>query len=572
MTILVIGILIVALGQAADPEFASARLDRNQTVIGESVMLTVEVTGDGAADCEVSRPPRGEGLLVERVGSRTFTAVRTVEGGSGQSDRMPVHITRYFYRLYPLKTGTLTVAPVEVLLRSRRKAVSAPCQVVVADGPRPEWIDAAVTVEGDRFYHHQVLVFHVRITVPGGARRELRLSLPWLDAPELFRLDEESDGESGDLSVRLIQSNREEPFTFVSPSASSVGCNDYSTSIAFLLTETGDLSFPRGILAVDDARSGVPVRYCLFDSPSLTVVDLPSEGRPASFTNGVGRFEVSFEAEPRTVRVGDSLSVRFSITGTAGSLDAFDFPDFPVLNGSFRLFAKRDRAEELDDGRIVKSRHFELSPLSSAVDRIPPLEFAYFDPEKGEYAAVLWNGAEIEVLPAEGGGPPGAGSRRAVDDIETIFDDYSSDWAWMLRPLDVSLFVAVLAALGSWIFCLRGWFRSDPAVKRRRNALRQFRDEMAALRGTASAVIAAPLFAEYLSERFGLPREEAMAGEVETLLVEKGVSETLARDVERFFHAIESQRYGVGADEPLSRERVDEVLGLVECLEREGGR
>lgn len=572
MTTLLIGILIAALGQVSDVETARATLDRGETVVGESVLLTVEVTGDGAADSEVSRPPRGEGLLVERVGSRTFSAVRTVMDESGTSDRKPLLITQYFFRLYPLETGTLRIAPVEVLLRSHQKRLSAPCELVVGKGPIPEWIDAAVTVEGDRFYHHQVLTFHVRITVPGGARRQLRLSLPWLGVRELLRLDEEPAGEGGDLSVRLIQSNREEPFTFVSASARSVGCNDYSRSFAFILTGTGDLTFAPGVLAVDDARAAVPVRYCLFDSPALTVLDLPSEGRPASFTNGVGQFEVSFEAEPRVVRVGDSLNLRFSITGVAGSLEAFDFPDFPLLTGSFRLFAKRDRAERLDDGRVTKSRHFELSPLSTAVGRIPPLEFAFFDPEKGEYATVQWEGASIEVLPGEGDGPPGAGSRRAVDDIDTIFDDLPLAWEWILRPLDTVLFAASLGALCSWAFCFRRWFRSDPAVKMRRSALRQFRDEMSALRGTASAVIVVPLFAEYLSERFGLPREEAMAGEVATGLVEKGVSETLARDVERFFLALEKQRYGVGADEPLSRERVDEVLGLAESLEAEGVR
>lgn|GEM_PF-5170768 len=561
MTILVIGLLIAAFGQTADGEMATATLDRTETILGESVTLTVDVTGDGAADSEVSRPPRGEGLVVERVGSRTFSA-----------GKRPLLITRYFYRLYPLRTGTLTIAPVEVSLRSRRKASSAPCRLVVVDGPGPDWIDAAVTVEGDRFYRQQITDFNLRITVPGGARRALRLWLPWIDAPGLDRVDGEAPRGSGDLAVRLIQSNREEPFTFLSASASSVGCNDYSTSIAFLLAETGDFAFERGILAIDDARSGVPVRYCLFDSPSLTVVDLPSEGRPASFTNGVGLFEVAFEAEPRTVRVGDSLDLCFAISGRAGSLDSFDFPEFPFLTGSFRLFAKRDSAERLDDGRIVKKRRFELSPLSTAVDRVPPLEFSYFDPEAGEYTTLLWEGAEIDVLPGKGGGPPADGTRRAVDDIETIYEDYPNGWTSILGPLDIVLFVAALGALGTWVFCFRGWFRSDPAERRRRTASRQFGDEMAALRGAASAVIVAPLFADYLAHRFGLRREETMAGDVERMLVEKGMSTTLAGRVERFFHALDARRYGAGADEPLSRERIDEVLGLVESLEGEAGR
>ncbi len=573
MTIVLIGIVIAVLGQMSGERNAVATLDRDRTTIGESLLLTVEVTGDGAADCEVSRPPRGKGLFFERAGSRTYTEVRTVEAADGTSERRPLLITRFFYRVYPLETGTLTIAPVEVELRSRRRALSAPRRLIVDHGQKPDWLDAAVTVKGDRFYRHQVLTYHVRITVPESAHDQVRLSLPWLDeSTGLLRLDEEPPREGWSIPVHVIQSNREELFHLVSASESSLGCNDYARSFTFLLTETGKFSCGAGILALDDARARMPVRYCVLESPSLDVVDLPTEGRPASFTNGVGLFEITFDVEPRQVRVGDSFGVRFSITGAAGSLDAFDFPDFPVLAGSFRIFAKRDTAVALDQGRSTKSRYFELSPLSAAIDRVPPLEFSYFDPESEEYVIVEWEGAALEVFPGIGDRPPGEETRRKVDDIETIFDRYPFEWR-RLRPfVEVLLLVSALGALCVWMIRIRGWFRPDPAVKRRQTASRQFREGMYALRGTATAEIAVPLFAEYLAERFGLARASAMAGEVEKPLIEKGISETLAREVERFFSELEEERYAAGSDQPLAVESINKALSLVESLEGEGER
>ncbi|MCY3002788.1 MAG: hypothetical protein NTV21_13385 [Planctomycetota bacterium] len=112
---------------------------------------------------------------------------------------------------------------------------------------------------------------------------------------------------------------------------------------------------------------------------TLRVLALPEKDRPPQFGGAVGRFTISAEATPREVEVGGTLQLVVTIEGE-GNFETFAAPDVARLDG-FRLLGQR---EERDAGRFRLEA--ELSVASPRVREVPPVEFAWFDPNgTGQY-------------------------------------------------------------------------------------------------------------------------------------------------------------------------------------------
>jgi hypothetical protein len=135
----------------------------------------------------------------------------------------------------------------------------------------------------------------------------------------------------------------------------------------------------------------------------VRVQPLPEEGRPLEFTGAVGRFEVSADARPREVALGEGLELALEIAGE-GNLASFGPPRLDRLAG-FHLRGAIDSKE-----RGVRRLTYDLAPQNAAVKEIPAIPFAFFDPEPpAGYRTVWTRPIPIEVLPAA----PSTASREA---------------------------------------------------------------------------------------------------------------------------------------------------------------
>ena len=87
----------------------------------------------------------------------------------------------------------------------------------------------------------------------------------------------------------------------------------------------------------------------------LLIKPVPVEGRPAEFLGGVGRFSVSAEASPKTVRVGQELEFRINVTGPAawGMSGRPDLARYQARNWAC--------GSRLDTIRRATNRQFERS-------------------------------------------------------------------------------------------------------------------------------------------------------------------------------------------------------------------
>lgn len=557
MTALLIGLMASLLLQGVGGDEAAAFLDRERVALGECVVLTIKVSGNGAADCEVTRFPKVDGLFAERYMTLMLTEDRQISAESG-GERRPVLVTSYFYRLYALEPGTFTIPPVEITVRGNRRLSTGPLTLTFADtGGAATGAAVEVVLDTDRVrYVHEAVAFDVSVRIPEGAEVH-GLFLPWLaDRSRLIRLDVKDPG-SEDLSVRalpIIRPRGEEAFFYSGDGA-------LFRRDVMLPREAGDHSWEPAFVAygeIDPLSGGGsqgPMRYALCPVPGFRVEALPAEGRPPIFTNSVGRFEIDALAEPRSVRVGDSIMLRLEVTGR-GNNEFIEFPDHPGLAGSFRIFGMEEGRQD-EDGwpAYLLWRTIELSPLSAAVEEIPALAFSFFDPGEGRYRIIETPRIPLEVLPAEGGTAHEPADRKLAGDIATIYTSLPGGHAWVGTALPVAYWalggICIAAILLAWAARMPA-VRAAAVERRKRQALARFLGGLDRIRDRADDANAlsglARLFGEYVAARFDLPPGDVLAGDVKARLATRGAPESVATAVEKFMIELDAQRFRRGEE------------------------
>ena len=193
------------------------------------------------------------------------------------------------------------------------------------------------------------------------------------------------------------------------------------------------LRFARASAFADDLAQGRvaadPTPVEVAGSPlHLAVQALPEEGRPPSFSGAVGRFTAAAEASPRSLAPGQGLKLVLTLAGT-GNLAGFEAPALELPG-----FHVRGYVEEQVPGR--RAITYDLAPPAEGVALIPPIDFAFFDPEPpGAYRVARTEPLALERLPAPGAAAPDTQAERRQGN------------AWIALAAFVLALGAALAAL-----------------------------------------------------------------------------------------------------------------------------
>ena len=119
---------------------------------------------------------------------------------------------------------------------------------------------------------------------------------------------------------------------------------------------------------------------------SLRVRELPTTGRPASFTGTVGHgYTLEVAADRSVVRVGDPIRLTVILRGDA----AVETAVLPPLSADGGLSPEDFRLPQEKSAGVYQagSKRFEVSVrvLHAGVTEIPPLAFSWYDPEQQSY-------------------------------------------------------------------------------------------------------------------------------------------------------------------------------------------
>ena len=162
-----------------------------------------------------------------------------------------------------------------------------------------------------------------------------------------------------------------------------------------------------------------------YDTPliDLTVQPLPPR-QPGSFSGAVGRFTIDSAVNKVTTTVGDPITLRVTISGE-GNIEKLPGPLWPKLTDWRSFDGARSHSTSIVNRRLAGSRSYELLmiPESLGTFDIPPIEYAYFNPDAEEYVTVSTDPISVEVLH----GPDAVNSTPSPSELDTAIDEAAVD-------------------------------------------------------------------------------------------------------------------------------------------------
>ena len=216
-------------------------------------------------------------------------------------------------------------------------------------------------------------------------------------------------GQSVTLAVGVV-AERQRP-TVVAPKVDGAGVEFVRVEqVPISVSGIGEAGFEknlfRSIYRVVPRRAGAvaipPVVARLGDRKGrsepvrLDVRPLPTAGRPAAFLGGVGRFEVEARAEPSSLRPGQSLEYRVTVTGP-GARGVTSPPAIDRL-ATLPLGLQVDRLPDATNADPPSHTFiYRLRPTRAGEAVLPPAAVAAFDPESGRYVTKATAGVPLKV-------------------------------------------------------------------------------------------------------------------------------------------------------------------------------
>ncbi len=326
------------------------------------------------------------------------------------------------------------------------------------------------------------------------------------------------------------------------------------------------------------------------DSLAIDVIPLPVRGRPEFFTGAVGDFTLSAIASPEQIKVGDPVTLRIEVSGE-GNFSAVKNVQLDVPEGVKLYEPTIEEEETLVKGRYGGRRIYEyiIIPQKEGVLEIPPVKFAYFDPDIEQY--MILKSDAIFVRSDKGDLKEQAENLYSLKrgDIERV----GKDIRYVKPDLDVwvdptiyhksNLFwlLQISAPLVFGLFFIIDWRRKhidgDSVYARRRkaseDAVKQLKNIDELLQGGDSNVYYTSVqhtLKEFLGGRFNVPSAGMTTEDCVKVLTAAGIPSELTEQTRQLFAVCDDARFAQKRLTVGEMKRVRIQLGeLIQSLEQQ---
>lgn len=371
-------LLLLTLIPSASAITVSASLDADTIRLGEAT--TINVTCNGGRPRSLPRLTAVDGLQFGYAGESSQTTI--INGQISQS-------FTYAFRVQPQKEGRFVIPPIQVDLGGQ----------IVPTGPLTLTVQAANSRSPEANPLAKYAFMHLVVPTTNvfvGEVFPVEMKLYFLAGQNLQIPQAIGDGFRFTI-LRPISSQGREQF----------GNNLYNV-ISFrtgaIATRTGNvpLTFETELTLIlyqgniFGERRPVKINS---DSVTMNVAPLPSANVPASFNGAVGSFNLTMQATPATLAVGDPLAIRIQIAGR-GELDALQLPPINVWR-EFKTYPPTSKVELADQIGLQGVKNFEIValPENAEIKELAPLEFTFFDPQQRAYRTLYTPKFPLTVRP-----------------------------------------------------------------------------------------------------------------------------------------------------------------------------
>src|SRR5262245_15082260 len=410
----------------ADSPSVTAVLSNSEATVGETVELQIKVTGPGDA-----RPPEEisiDGLEIHSTGTSRQFEIHNFSTSSSVT---------YNYTILPLRAGRFRIPPQTVLaggkiLRTPELALNVADvpgqQTTTRPGRSAQGTQSQSTNASDLVFAELIVpkkTAYVGEIVPV----QIRMGF---DARVHPRLTEPPDITGQGFTAQKLQQSSQNletingrPFEVVTFKTAIAAARAGKFEIGPLKAKAQVVvprrrNAPRSRSPFDLFDLDDPFSDPFFSNPfsqfgerrdiqitsepvSLEVKPLPPNA-PPSFSGAIGSFTMATDANPKSVQVGDPITVTTAKIGRGN----FDRVNAPLLEDDrgWHKYPPSSKFKQDDEVGISGTKTFEMvvSPNENK-QTLPILAFSYFDPAKEHYVTLH---SEPTAITVQGGAAPPA--------------------------------------------------------------------------------------------------------------------------------------------------------------------
>ena len=436
-------LVLVAASAQAQPR---VQLAIDQAPYYADVPVEVQLTAEGfdeAPEPEIdAQGPAAKHLRLTGVSPNVNRSVRVVNGRITQTSSVRFVFS---YKFTPPKPGRYQIGPFRVTQGSKTK-VSGLTNINVEAVPVTGGQRVRVLFpRGDIFVGQRIPIkveWWVSPELQGNLFNQ-QITIPMLDLDHVFSIDSvtKTDAQGRELRSPLVinvgGTAAEYPSKEEVRHDSGVDYVVRTTELIVVPLSPGAYDFEPPSVTVDQAirwrrdlfGSRVPTQArkvrAVGDSRKLRISDVPTAGRPSGFAGAVGTgFTIDVAADRSVVQVGDPITLTITLRGS-GSIESASLPNLIGRHGlatrDFRV-VRKPTAGQFENGE----KRFEavVRVANAQVSEIPPIEYAWFDPQAAEFRSYRSRPIALSVKDAR---VVGAGDVvRNVPDVGEVPNDDDS--------------------------------------------------------------------------------------------------------------------------------------------------
>ena len=321
-------------------------------------------------------------------------------------------------------------------------------------------------------------------------------------------------------------------------------------------------------------------------APGIEVQVDPLPQRPANFSGGVGKFNISAQLEKSEVKANDPIKLRVIVSGI-GNLKLIKQPEVVFPKDFDKYDAKITDKTKLTTNGVEGSMIYDILavPRHQGQYEIPPIEFTYFNTDTKTYETSHSEGFTIDVAKGSGSGSVNVFSGQ--EDLQLLNKDirYIKTGNVRQHSLDefffgsmgywVSLGVLALSFISLFIIFRqraienanitkqRGKKANKVATKRLRKASRLMADNKP---GEFYDEVLRALWG-YVGDKLNIPVEQLSHDNISQRLAERAVSdETIAQFIGALDEC-EFERYAPGDPKGNMNKVFDKAMTAIEKIE-----
>lgn len=598
--ILCLLILLVMAGTAfsSDDLQLTASVDKYYSNIGEPVTLTVSISGN------VSNLPEPE---IAGISDFNITYSGRSQNITLINGKMSSSIS-FTYILFPKKTGTYKI-PVSINYKGtvysantievevqKEKAYPTPSSspVSTTEEPAQQGEGLFVTAEVDR--KNPYIGEQVTLTFRFFCRAQL-LSQPEYKAPDLKGFWVEDLNPQGHFYT-TIDGKRYEVIEIksalfpVTPGSLTIGPATVRCSVQNFSKSNDPFQDP----FFQDYFSTNEVKVLNTDPIQIEALDLPKPA-PSDFKGAVGQFQIEASFDKTEIPQNEPLTLTIKIKGT-GNINSIIEPQLSEESPDFKNFKIYDTAVSdkvsKDNYIIGGSKEFKiiLIPQKEGVFSLSPINFTYFDPQKGGYETIKSEPLKIKILKGNQTSNTNNPSDDKINgktvkqlDVDVRYikptpiklKNYTMDLA--NSPLYWVLYVfPFILVVGTFFYQYKKekmlqnivTIKSQRASKMAKSYLNEAKSYITKSKKVEFYTILQKSFLRYVSDKFSVSSQGMTIENIIELLSKKGIKPETIEKLKENWKDIEIARFAPkDSTSEEMKENYNNVLSLITIIDRE---